>query len=92
MMLMEPASKVSVPLEVVRRTLSNVPDNVFEPLLIKKYPAEPKLPTSCITQNPVDEFSKLNMAVPLTVSVASAALFIGNPDVDEIPAPVAPVP
>ena len=63
-MLIEPASKVSVPLAVVIRTRSKVPDNVFEPPPIELIPLVLPENTELNVHNPVALFNNVREAMP----------------------------
>ena len=86
---MEPASKVSVPLTVVTRKRSKVPERVFLPVFVISV-ATPSTPTApCKTHNPLDESNNDSMYCPEYAHAAVAALFT-KPDVlaiTETPAP-----
>ena len=89
-MLIEPASKVSVPLTVVMRTRSSVPDVVFVPLaqdiattsdllLMAEYAQtfDPKVEINampCLTEVATQEFSKENPDVILEADPTVCAL------------------
>lgn len=85
-MLIVPASNVSVPLTVVMRTLSNVPESVFTPeeniVKDREFAACPVQ-----TQVPADESSAENVIAPLLVS-AAVSLYCINPVV-AVPAELA---
>ena len=66
-MFTEPASKVSVPLPVVMRTRSSVPDKVFEPPPIELIPKVLLDNTDENDHSPVELFNKTNVATPSKV-------------------------
>ena len=71
-MLIEPASKVSVPLPVVIRTRSNVPDKVFDPpKVVPLGTADPVVPEAA----QVVPLSKLIIANPEKMFDAAVWLY-----------------
>ena len=84
-MLMEPASKVSVPLTVVMRTRSRVPERAFVPALTAPVPEFASDPAA------VHVFPEMfvNTTAPCRVSAAEAPLKLMKPVVE--PALAVPV-
>jgi hypothetical protein len=76
-MLIEPASKVSVPLDVVQRTMFNVPDKAIDPLVVTKAVVFVKDKTPDATH--VFPVSKLKTIVPAIAVAAEPFEFISKP-------------
>jgi len=78
-MLSDPASKLSVPLTVVRRMRSSVPPKAIKPVVLFIIPRFVGIVIPLITQ--VFPVAKLKTIEPFIMSGA-LLLNIGNPDVD----------
>ena len=82
-MLIEPASNVSVPLTVVMRTRSRVPErallppHVLKPPLLAGTVVWPKVPDA--TQAFVEEFCKNKLVVPETIPAAKLSAVTRKP-------------
>jgi hypothetical protein len=86
-MLIVPASKVSVPLTVVMRTRSRVPDKVTEPPPIKAVPVSLRPKTALLAQ--VLEVTFTTVAIPCLVTAAADVLSVKSPVVEFNPDGVA---
>lgn len=71
-MLISPASKVSVPLAVVIRTLSTTPDKVMYPTVLTNTP-EDTVPLLIPVQVLLEEFSKSRISLQLSTYEAITA-------------------
>ena len=76
---MVPASKVSVPLTVVMRTRSRVPESVFAPPPIELIPATLPEKIELNVNNPVALFNNVKYAIPSNKYVAPPPAVINNP-------------
>ena len=83
-MLIEPASKVSVPLTVVMRMRSKVPERVFEPVANVLVPELPPSIADEDTHKPVALFSNASVAIPRYVYAAFPSPINNKPVVLEL--------